>query len=263
MSPRLRSGFSLSSAARFLRWVGRLNMAVVLGLFYPAAAGAQLPPGSLWHVVDSLCVPAKKAGTNPLPCLEVDLERGFAVLVVDTLHILVVPTRRMAGIESPELLDTGSPNYWDYAWQFRGHIRDAVTPQLKSNDFAMAINSVDGRSQDQLHIHLGCIRPDVQAALQIYEPSIGTTWSRLPFAVVGQRYRIMRLNQTELGTADPFKLVAGGIAGARGNMGGQTIVVAGAKFRDGATGFYLLASASTPNGESLLDYKCSVKLRSD
>ena len=30
---------------------------------------------------------------------------------IDDAHILVVPTRQMAGIESPELLDDGTPNY--------------------------------------------------------------------------------------------------------------------------------------------------------
>jgi hypothetical protein len=48
-------------------------------------------------------------------------------------------------------------------------------------------------------------------------------------------------------------------------MGSRTIVVAGARFRDGGVGFYLLTDQSTPahaaSGEALLDYKCSVALK--
>lgn len=130
--------------------------------------------------------------------------------------------------------------------------------QLSRDDFAMAINAASGRSQDQLHIHLGCIRPDVRAALQIYESGIGPAWSKLPFAVVGQKYRIMSVKAGELEATDPFVSLASGVPGARTNMGNWTIVVAGAKFRNGGEGFYFLASDSSPNGESLLDFKCSV-----
>ena len=83
----------------------RLGLVFMVALLCLApTANAQLPPGSLWQVVDSLCVPAKQASADPLPCLEVDLERGLAVLAADAGHLLVVPTRRIPGIESSELL---------------------------------------------------------------------------------------------------------------------------------------------------------------
>ena len=229
-----------------------------MSLCMVAPARAQLPPNTLWQVIDSLCVPGKKAGTGPKPCSDVDLEQGIAVLAVDTAHLLVAPTRRLSGIESPEILAADAPNYWAYAWHLRGKVEEAIGRQLSRGDVAMAINAVSGRSQDQLHIHLGCIRPEVRAALQIYEANIGPTWSKLPFAVVGQKYHIMRLNQEALGATDPFKSLASGIPGAKASMGNWTIVVAGAEFRSGGGGFYFLASDSAPNGEGLLEFKCSV-----
>lgn len=230
---------------------------VVTLLGLATTASAQLPPNTLWHVIDSLCVPGKKAGTEPLPCLDVDLGQGIAVLAADATHLLVTPTIRISGIESPEILASDAPNYWAYAWHLRGNVEGAIGRQMSRDNFAMAINSVRGRSQDQLHIHLGCIRPDVRAALQIYESNIGPKWSKLPFAVVGRKYRIMRLEEEELGAADPFKLLASGIPGATDSMGNWTIVVAGAHSRNGGNGFYILASDSAPSGEQLLDFKCS------
>jgi hypothetical protein len=57
-------------------------------------------------------------------------------------------------------------------------------------------------------------------------------------------------------------LVASGIQVADADMARQTIVVAGAKFRDGRNGFYVLTERSETNsgasGEDLLDYKCSI-----
>jgi len=44
-------------------------------------------------------------------------------------------------------------------------------------------------------------------------------------------------------------------------MGGRTIVVVGAKRRNGDNGFYFLTSGTTANGESLLDYDCRVALQ--
>jgi CDP-diacylglycerol pyrophosphatase len=111
-----------------------------------------------------------------------------------------------------------------------------------------------------LHIHVGCIRPDVRAALQIYATKIEATWSRLPFAIGGHGYRITRIEGDTLAAANPFKLLADGIPAARADMASQTLVVAGATFPDGRSRFYLLADQSekgiAASGESLLDYQC-------
>jgi CDP-diacylglycerol pyrophosphatase len=86
------------------------------------------------------------------------------------------------------------------------------------------------------------------------------TWSRLPFAIGGRGYRIMRIEGDTLAAANPFKLLADGIPTAHADMASQTLVVAGATFRDGRSGFYLLADQSdrgiAASGETLLDYQC-------
>jgi CDP-diacylglycerol pyrophosphatase len=216
---------------------------------------------ALWHVVNSLCVPSAEGGGIAFPCQFVDREHGFAVLEAGDRHVLLVATSRLEGIESPDLLAADAPNYWESAWEARRYLDSATGTKLSRDDVALAINSARARTQDQLHIHIGCIRPDVRAALQVYEAHIRNTWSKLPFGVGGQRYRIMRVDGDSLEVTNPFKLLANGIPAARQDMASYTLVVAGATFRNGKNGFYILAGdKNVASGEGLLDYKCSVLL---
>jgi CDP-diacylglycerol pyrophosphatase len=229
-----------------------------------AGVHAAAERNTLWQVVSSLCVLGEQNAGIPFPCQSVDLARGFALLRVAASHLLLIPTMRVDGIESPGLLAAEAPNYWEYAWEARDRLSGAAGAPLPRDDVGLAVNSAQARTQDQLHIHIGCIRPDVRAALQVYEAQIKTDWSRLPFGVAGHRYRILRVKGDDLLASNPFKLLADGIAPARGDMASQTLVVVGAQFRDGTNGFYLLNASSSParpaTGENLLDYKCSVLL---
>jgi CDP-diacylglycerol pyrophosphatase len=223
---------------------------------------AALERDMLWRVVNDACVPGERSIGVPFPCQWVDLERGIAVLAPKLAHLMLVPTTRLHGIESDELLKQDVPNYWDFAWRARQGLNESLGVDLSRDKIALAINPAGQRSQDQLHIHIGCIRPDVQTALQVYERDIRETWPRLPFAIgPGEFYRILRIEQQDLGAINPFQLVAAGIPDARTEMARYTIVVAGAEFKDGNPGFYVLAARSgqTPSaGESLLDYDCVV-----
>ena len=219
---------------------------------------------SLWQVVGNLCVHDQERTGIPFPCQSVDLERGFAVVRVTGLHFLVVPTEKVAGIESAELLVAGAPNYWGDAWDTRSALNDAAGVEVPRIDVGLALNSAEARTQDQLHIHVGCIRPDVRAALEIDEAKTGEGWSPLPFSIGGQLYRVLKLKADTLAVTNPFRLLATGLPEAQSDMASETLVVAGAKFRDGTNGFYLLARRSRAGnpatGEELLDYNCSVLL---
>lgn len=258
----LASNRSVLPRSTNLRWFAALTL-ILLVLSELPSLGLGADRTALWQVVSNLCVPAQQRGDVPFPCQSVDLQRGFAVLKVASSHFLLVPTAKLAGIESPQLLEMGSQNYWDFAWEAWNLF--PAGDHLGRDDVGLAINSARARTQDQLHINIGCIRPDVKAALQIYERDLSKTWSRLPFGVGGQRYRVMRLDGDTLGAANPFALLADGIRGARQDMASQTLVVAGARFRDGGSGFYILAAHSdngrAASGEGLLDYGCRVSRR--
>jgi len=233
-------------AAALLTWTG------------PTAAGDR---NALWNVVSEGCVASTVSAGIPFPCVSVDLDIGYAILRPRTAHFLLVPTVPLAGIEAPELTTSDLPNYWDLAWRARSSLSEVLGVELPRDAVALAINSARHRSQDQLHIHLGCVRADVRADLQIYEKDIGDTFSRLPFAVIGQRYWIMKVRDSHLERTSPFQLMSVQVSDARERAEEFTIVVAGAHFRTGEEGFYVLVGRSDvngTNGEGLLDFDCRV-----
>jgi CDP-diacylglycerol pyrophosphatase len=219
---------------------------------------------ALWHIVGEQCVPDEQHNGSPRPCEQVDLTGGYAVLkdIVGTTQFLLIPTTRISGIESPAILAPGAPNYWDDAWRARQYVEQRARRPLPRDAIGLAINSIDGRTQNQLHIHIDCMRLDVSAALRAHEAAIGDTWSHFPVALAGHDYMAMRLVQPELGTTNPFVLLAEGVPGARDNMAHRTLVVVGATFA-GQDGFVLLAGQANPatgnwgSGEQLQDHACA------
>jgi CDP-diacylglycerol pyrophosphatase len=231
---------------------------------------AAADPDVLWKIVNGQCVVEETKANNPAPCAEVDLaggpDRGFAVLkdLAGLTQYLVIPTRRIEGIESPELLAPNAPNYWQDAWQARRFVIAAAAAPLARDDIGLAVNSRFARSQDQLHIHVDCMQPDVKEALHDHAAEIGEAWSPLDASLAGNRYVVRRLAGTELGDSDPFRLLADGLADAREHMGEETLVVTGTIFGDGSPGFYLLsdrtdlAAGHRAGGEQLLDHACAL-----
>jgi len=179
-------------------------------------------------------------------------------------QVLLVPLTRLAGIESPALLKAGGPNYWQAAWTARRYVSERSGQAIPRDKFAMAINSPYSRSQNQLHIHVDCVSPGVRRSLAGLQDHIGPAWTLLPVRLEGLQFRARRLSGEDLGSRDPFKLLARGDAFARAHMEAETLVVVGARFLDGSPGFYLLSGRLNPAagdpafGEELLDHSCTV-----
>ncbi len=169
-------------------------------------------------------------------------------------------------MESPETLAPDLPNYWEAAWQARRYVETRAKRALAWDMIALAVNSAMGRSQDQLHIHIDCVRPEVRAALAEHMSEIGRTWAELSFDLRGRRYFALRLEAAALATQDPFKLMASGLA-ASSDMARETLVVIGARFAEDTMGFVLLADRADPDkgdfghGEDLLDHACAFATR--
>ena len=79
---------------------------------------------------------------------------------------------------------------------------------------SLAINSAVARSQDQLHIHVDCVRPDVHDALTDHAAAVGPSWAPFPVLLSGHRYDAIAVTGDDL-DANPFTLLADGIPGAR------------------------------------------------
>ena len=250
--PRSRHAGTLASIA--------LALAVLVA---PNVCAAD--PSALWHVVHDQCAPDMQTNSKPAPCLKVDLAGGYAVLkdIRGVSQLLLIPTRRVAGIESPDLLAPRTPNYWQDAWATLPLFAGRLNRPVRRDDIGLAVNSTQARSQNQLHIHIDCVRPDVRAVLRANEARIGGRWSELEAPLAGHRYRVMRLEGADLGGRDPFKLLAGD-PGARADMGRETLVVLPTVFRGGSAGFVLLSDRASwfgfdrAGGEELLDHGCTV-----
>jgi CDP-diacylglycerol pyrophosphatase len=238
---------------------------LALAAFAPAAARAA-DSSALWKIVHDQCVADQLNSQNPAPCALVDLEQHYAVLkdIRGNTQFLLIPTERLGGIESPEILSKTAPNFWQAAWQARRFVESRAGQTIPREDLGLAINSRYGRSQDQLHIHIDCVRADVKQALHEHESQILDQWAELDVPLNGHIYQAMRLKAETLEGTNPFQLLAAGDAKAREDMGSETLAIIGARFGDGSDGFFVLADRASllkldaGASATLLDHDCAV-----
>ena len=236
-----------------------LAAAVSLGV---SGAQAGADPNALWTIVHDQCVPASQAGAGPAACALVDLGGGYTVLkdLVGATQFLVIPTDRIAGIESPTLLEPGARNYFADAWRARTFVDDRAGVALSRDWVSLAVNSEKARTQNQFHIHVDCVRADVREAISEHIGEIAKSWAAFPEPLAGHPYLAMAVTGEDLAAVNPFQVLADRAPGARDDMGSQTLVVVGAYLRDGEAGFILLAgradtAAGVPgSGEELQDH---------
>jgi CDP-diacylglycerol pyrophosphatase len=244
-----------------------LGAALAMGALISLAIAAKPPAGSsaLWHVVHDLCVTDMKVSGLPAPGVEVNLKGRFAVRkdLRGVTQLLLMPTDRIYGIESDRLLEDDSPNYWQDAWAARPLFDKGAGRAVPREDLGLAINSAYGRTQNQLHIHIDCLKPRVRDMLEADQRRIGLVWAPFPITFSGHRYRARRVMGENLGERDPFKLLAEDPR-ARIDMGRETLVVAGMMFAGDKPGFVLLSDRADLTrmdqgaGEELLDHSCAV-----
>lgn len=239
----------------------RTGLCVVVAVL---CAGTQAPPAHadadvLWRLVHDQCVPGLVQRADPSPCAAVDLsagpDDGYAVLkdYDGARQYLLIPTAPIPGIESPILLDPATPNYFADAWRVRSFTEAAAGGALPRDWLSVAVNSAVARTQDQLHLHVDCVRADVHEALARYADALGSAWAPFPVPLVGRNYSAIAVDGEDL-EADPFELLATGLPGAAADMGSHTLVVSGS-----ARGFVILAARVSPGdtfgGEDLQDHR--------
>jgi CDP-diacylglycerol pyrophosphatase len=227
-------------------------------------------PSALWHIVNDRCVPNEQKDANPSPCALVELsdgvDKGYAILkdIDGATQFLLIPTIRTSGIESFSILDPDAPNYWDAAWRARYFVEERAQQPLPRDDISLAINSSAGRTQDQFHIHIDCVRADVKAALAAHQSGIAAVWSPFPVPLAGHMYQAMRIEAAYLGEVNPFRLLADSDPKIAADMGRHTLVVVGITFAGDKPGFVILddhadlASGDRASGSQLQDRACAV-----
>jgi CDP-diacylglycerol pyrophosphatase len=242
--------------------------ALLLGAAALSLLARDKDPNALWAMVHNQCVPGSQRGLVPAPCVSVVPAGGgpAGYAIVKDRHgpaqYLLIPTARISGIESPLLLRPGAVNYFAAAWQARGYVDTALRRRLPREALSLAINSINGRSQEQLHIHIDCVRTDVYTSLKAVLADIDTQWRALPLPLAGRRYRAIYLPGPEL-TANPFALVAATLPDAQA-MGAQTIAVIAVDDPRRGAGFVVLldhsdlAHADPGSAEALQDHSCRI-----
>jgi CDP-diacylglycerol pyrophosphatase len=242
----------------------RLTMAALAAVFLTTACAGN--PNALWQIVHNSCEPAARGADVPQKCIDVDAAQGYAVLkdLNGIAQYLLIPTKRIGGIESPELLAADSPNYWRAAWEARRFVNAKLGEELPRDEVSLAINSTSGRSQNQLHIHIDCLAPDVVNALREQGPKIGTQWTAFPTRLRGHAYRIIRVDDPTLDSVDPFKLLAVDVEKEGESMADQTLLLTGTTTPDGKPAFFLLndhvrfAQGDFASSEELQDHSCAI-----
>lgn len=178
----------------------RINFAVVgligccLTLATLSGPAASLARQALWQTIRA-CVTDFKLTGAAFPCLRVDLtggeDRGYVLVrapfgLSDTV---LAPTRKVVGVEDAWLQLPAAPNYFEAAWRTRPQFDGADGRPVQPDDFALAVNSALTRSQDQLHIHLGCLVPATKHRLSrlASELPIGA-WTASAASLTAQSY---------------------------------------------------------------------------
>jgi len=234
-----------------------------------AASAADADPSGLWRIVHESCVPHEEAGQGPKPCQTVELAggvaQGIAILkdIVGVAQMLAIPTRRIGGIEDPQMLQADAPPVFAEGWKAKALVEARLGGEpLPREAVSLAINSEYARSQNQLHVHLDCAARDVVAALAEYQSALDDQWRAMTVPLRGRIYFARRLISGNLREEEPLlRLLADGLPGARAHMAAMSFAAVGADF-DGRPGFVLLADAYSLEGgghaEDIQDHDCEV-----
>jgi CDP-diacylglycerol pyrophosphatase len=245
-----------------------LTVVFILAVWFLAFnAPARADPNALWQIVHNECVPHIEGGLGPKPCERVDLDggvaQGVAILkdLVGVSQMLAIPTRRITGIEDPQMLAPDAPPVFAVAWGAKPLVEERLRRALPREAVGLAINSKWARSQQQLHVHVDCVALPVIKALAGYASAFDSEWRAMTIPLQGRVYFARRVDSVDLADVAPLKLLADGLEGARANMGAYSLAAVGATF-DGKPGFVLLADQFSLEGgghaEDLQDHDCAI-----
>ncbi len=243
-------------------------------LVFVAIAAAVAPAFAdrlvLWKIVHEQCWPHAEAGqTPPKPCDEIELAggeaKGDAVLkdLRGVAQLLLIPTARVTGIEDPLVLADDAPNYFAAAWRARADMARYLKTAPARETIGVAINSQFARSQDQLHLHVDCLEPEVAKALADYAPHFDGQWRPMTVDLRGRKYWARKVDSADLEAVSPFRLLAAEMPGASAEMGHWSLAAVPIDFQ-GKPGFVLLADPAGLEGgghaEDLQDHDCRLAL---
>jgi CDP-diacylglycerol pyrophosphatase len=133
---------------------------------------------------------------------------------------------------------------------------------ISDQDISLAMNSALARSQNQLHIHISCIRPDVRMQINQHQGAVKTTWAKFPGTLVGHTYYARRLSVNDFKNKNVFMMVSDGLPEAKKNIQQYGVAVVPLMRKNKTRGFILLAekadeaSQNLGSAEEIQDHDC-------
>ena len=191
---RSASAWRSDKTRAWRRIVRRLHLSLSPLCVSAFAPPARADPNALWRIVHDACVPHMEAGLGPKPCERVDLdggvEQGVAILkdLVGVSQMLAIPTRRITGIEDPQMLAPDAPPVFAVAWGAKTLVEERLHRTLPREAVGLAINSKWARSQQQLHVHVDCMAIPVMKALTEYASAFDSQWRAMTVPLQGRVY---------------------------------------------------------------------------
>ncbi|RPE01012.1 CDP-diacylglycerol diphosphatase [Candidatus Pantoea deserta] len=243
---------------------GRRLIAVLLFILISglviAAIHLQKNSDALWQIVSEKCEPHQRAAGMPAPCQRVEPEEGYALLkdLNGPLQYLLIPLAKITGMESPALLQPATPNFFAFAWQARTQLAARRGAPIADSALSLAINAEYGRTQNQLHIHISCLRPDVRHRLDQLTPALSSRWQ--PETLSQHNYLIRTLTLPELAQQSVFIRMANEVPDARGELGKYGVALAA--LPDGRLALMALERnwllLNRGSAEELQDHSCRI-----
>lgn len=218
----------------------------------PAAACVLPPrPDTLWALAQC----CERSLTSDVGCRVYDKKDDYVIIKDNSVRkpqsYLIIPTKRVTGIEDGLITRAPVVDFWQYGWA-----QSRTYPGYPPADTAMAINSAHSRSQNQLHIHISCVRPAVRKALD--QAGIGVFPAKpvtLRLPPHDNLYRAIKVTSLS-GEQSPF-LVFQADPAVKDHMADQSIAVVGSPT---AGQYFVLDTqvdgANTAHAEELLDQTC-------
>ncbi|MTD38179.1 CDP-diacylglycerol diphosphatase [Erwinia sp. CPCC 100877] len=240
----------------------RLLLIIPLALLLAVAGYVHLvgQPDALRHIVLNQCLQGWRQQGVPVPCARITQDAAVLKDRNGPLQYLLLPVIKINGIESPMLLDAATPNYFRLAWQARDLMSVKRGAPVPDEAIALTVNSRIGRTQNHLHIHISCLRPEIRERLNRSAIHVDARWQPLSESINGHRYLARRVSAGELNRQSPFRLLANGVPGARAHMGRYGLALAllpGGDFVLLATERHLLR-LHLASSEEIQDHECAI-----
>lgn len=249
----------MQGSRRTLKLLTVLLLLLIVGLIV-SAFHFQKNSNALWQIISEKCVPNMAKSGNPAPCQQVNTTQGYVTLkdLNGPLQFLLMPIEKITGMESPIILEPTTPNLFAAAWQQRSLLANKRGAPIADSALSLAINAQYGRTQNQLHIHISCLRPDIRQQLDSMTARLNEQWQSATLRK--HHYLIRTLSTAELAQQSAFIRLAEEVPNARSEMGKYGLALVA--LPDGRLALLALErnwlKLNSGSAEELQDHQCQI-----